>query len=57
VLRIIEICDVNSEGHKVRLSDGTYMLIPHSQGEVRIDAEISEPIAAKDAENTDAVPE
>jgi hypothetical protein len=28
-LKIIEICDVNSEGHKIRLADGTYRTVPH----------------------------
>lgn len=38
-MKIIEVCDINSEGHKVRLSDGSYDTIPHNTGSVSVGEE------------------
>lgn len=48
--KIIEICDVNSEGHKVRLSDGSYRLVLHNAGlDLQLGAELdSQPHAFRD---------
>lgn len=39
-MKLIEICDVNSEGHKVRLSDGSYRLIAHSTADLFVGQEL-----------------
>jgi hypothetical protein len=46
-VKIIEICDVNSEGHKIRLADGTYRTVPHGalkgEHELTVGSEYVEP--------------
>lgn len=40
--KIIEVCDVNSDGHKIRLADGTYRVIPHSTAELQVGQDYGE---------------